>query len=99
VSIWTGAFWLATAERAVKTFAQTAASLLLLDEVPGLLNVDWAGVGSVAGLAALMSVLLSVGGNAATGDGPSAVGAEVVSPPAVVPPDAEARRANGAPIS
>lgn len=52
-------FWLDTAERAVKTFAQTAIATLSAGST-GLLNVDWPALLSVAGLAALLSVLTSV---------------------------------------
>lgn len=79
-SLWRKNFWVATAERAIKTFAQTAAALLVGDNVLGLVGVSWVDVGSVAGLAALVSVLTSVGSNAATGDGPSATHSEVVPP-------------------
>lgn len=62
----------ATAERAVKTFAQAAVAILV-GNGSGLLDADWAGVASVAGMAALISVLTSIAG---PGDGPSAIGAE-----------------------
>lgn len=68
-------FWKATAERAVKTAAQSAAALLVGDGI-GLLTVDWAAVGSIAGLAAVVSVLTSVGSGAVTDGSPSAVSAE-----------------------
>ncbi|MFS8477474.1 MAG: holin [Micromonosporaceae bacterium] len=54
-----GSFWAQTAERAVKTFAQAAIALLTGDGL-GLLTVDWKHVASVAGLAAVVSVLTSV---------------------------------------
>lgn len=57
--MFTKTFWKATAERAVKTFAQTAAALLTGGGL-GILNVDWGMVGSVAGLAAIASVLTSI---------------------------------------
>ena len=53
------AFWMSTVERAVKTLAQTAAALITADAT-GLLNVDWPQTGSVAGLAALLSILTSI---------------------------------------
>lgn len=83
MSIWTRAFWAATGERAIKTFAQTAVAVLVVGNVTGVLEADWAGVGSSALLAALISVLTSVGSNAATQDGPSLTHDEqVVSSPA-----------------
>ena len=71
------AFWKATAERGVKTFAQTLAALLVADGTD-LLNSAWVARLSVAGMAALVSVLTSVGSDAATGGGPSLTNAEVV---------------------
>ena len=56
----TGSFWAQTIERSVKTFAQ-AAIALLTGEGLGLLDVNWYNVVSVAGLAAVVSVLTSVG--------------------------------------
>lgn len=77
--MWTRNFWKATAERGIKTLAQAAAALLVGDGL-GLLSVDWVSVGSVAGLAALISILTSVG-TGAIGDGsPSAVAAETLQP-------------------
>lgn len=52
-------FWTDAFDRAVSTFAQAAIGALTAG-VTGLIEVDWAGVGSVAGLAALVSVLTSV---------------------------------------
>lgn len=63
-------FWKAAAERAVKTFAQSAAALLTANAV-GLLDADWTGIASVSGLAALVSVLTSVGSAGLNGSGPS----------------------------
>lgn len=74
-----GEFWLATAERAVKTLAQTAVSLLAVGAT-GVLDVDWVAVVSASLLAALISVLTSIASDAATGGGPSLTSAEVVRP-------------------
>ncbi|HHX46440.1 MAG TPA: holin [Brevibacterium sp.] len=49
-----------SAERAVKTAAQTSVALLTADGVLGLLDVDWGQGASVVGLAALVSLLTSV---------------------------------------
>lgn len=46
------------AERAIATFAQTAIASLTVSA--GLQDVNWFAVGSVAGLAALLSVLKSI---------------------------------------
>jgi len=64
--MFTRAFLYALLERAVKTFAQTAAAMLVAAD-SGLLDADWITVVSVAGMAAVVSVLTSVGSGAATG--------------------------------
>lgn len=71
-------FWKAAAERSLKTFAQAAAALLVGNGT-GLLDTDWRSVLSVAGIAAVVSVLTSIGSDALTGEGPSLTNAEVVS--------------------
>ena len=52
-------FWKSLLERAVKTFCQAALALLVGDGLT-LLSVDWPTVASVAGLAAVVSVLTSI---------------------------------------
>jgi hypothetical protein len=69
-------FWKATAERAVKTFAQTALSFIVIGTT-GLLDLDWAVAGSVAGAAALASVLTSLVSTSVSGPGPSLAGEEL----------------------
>lgn len=78
MSIWTRTFWRAAAERAVKTLCQTAAALIVADGT-GLLDTDWLTVTSVAGMAAVVSLLTSVGSDALTGDGPSLIDAEALT--------------------
>ena len=68
--MFTKAFALATLERAIKTFCQAAVAVLTAGAT-GLLDVDWIGIGSVAGLAAVVSVLTSVGSAGFNGTGPS----------------------------
>lgn len=76
-------FWTATAERAVKTFAQSLAALLVADGT-GILNTAWQDNLSVSGMAAVLSLLTSVGSSAATSQpGPSLTSAEVLSRPVV----------------
>ncbi|MFJ1459749.1 holin [Nocardia sp. N2S4-5] len=52
------AFWKATAERAVKTFAQALLALITIGAT--LTEIDWAAALSVSATAALVSVLSSV---------------------------------------
>ena len=76
-SLYTRGFWVAAAERAIKAGAQTLASLLVVDGT-GLLDSQWVPRLSAAGMAALLSVLMSVASDATTGDGPSLTRAEVL---------------------
>lgn len=78
-SLTSRAFWSAAVERTVRTGAQSAAAALIAAGT-GLVDSDWIGVGSVAGMAAILSLLMSIGGNAATGHGPAIVGPEQVPP-------------------
>lgn len=57
--MFTAAFWKATAERAIKTFAQGLLAAIGTGAT-GLLDVAWASALSFAGLAALISVLTSL---------------------------------------
>lgn len=70
-------FWKATAERAVKTFAQAAVSFFVVGTT-GLFDVEWVSVLSVSGAAALVSLLTSIASAGVNGSGPSLVHAEQV---------------------
>lgn len=74
--MWNKHFWGAVVERAIKTFAQAAVAILAANAT-GLLDVDWVQLASVSGLAALVSVLTSIGSGAIGGDGPSLAGEHV----------------------
>lgn len=78
MSIWTGKFWKATTERAIATAAQGALATLGTD-LFGILNVDAVSVASIAGGAALVSVLKSLAVTAATGS-PSLGGEKLDKP-------------------
>lgn len=67
----TKTFWVDTAERAVKTFAQSAVATILASDVLGVLQIDVLQTLSIAGLATLLSVLTSIG-SAGSGDSKSA---------------------------
>lgn len=58
--MWNIAFWKATAERAIRTFAQALAAVLVAGAT-NLLDVDWAAALGTAGLAAVLAVLTAVG--------------------------------------
>lgn len=68
-------FWASTAERAVRTAAQTAIALIGTDQV-GILNLDWAQIASVVATATILSVLTSIAGDTATKNGPAFVQSE-----------------------
>jgi hypothetical protein len=53
-------YWLDVADRATRTAAQTAAGMLGAQAL-GVLEVDWQGIASVSAVAALASVLSSIG--------------------------------------
>ena len=76
--MWTKTFALAVLERAVKTFAQSAAALLVAAGT-GLLDADWVQIASVSGMAAVVSVLTSVGTGAVTDGSPSVGSVETVA--------------------
>ena len=82
------AFLIATAERAIRTFAATLASLLTASGT-GIFGVGWSQNLSVAAMSAFITVLLAIGGGTlGKGDGPSFVGTEQLAPrpaTAVVP--------------
>ena len=51
-------FWRDTAERAVKTAAQSAVGLFVADQT--VMSLDWSQAGAVVGTAAVVSVLTSI---------------------------------------
>ena len=58
--IWTAAFWRGAGERAIKTVCQTLIAVIGVGAV-GILDVDWSGAVSTAALAAVLSLLTSIG--------------------------------------
>ena len=65
-----GKWAIAALTRAVKTFAQTAVSLIGTGAV-GFTDLDWVQIASVAGVAAVVSLLTSVAGLPEVADGKS----------------------------
>ena len=57
--MFTSQFWKLTAERAVKVFAETLAGVLVVSGA-GLFSADWKAALSTAGMATVVSVLLSL---------------------------------------
>lgn len=55
----TSTFWLATLERAIKTFAQAIVAVLLVASTTPV-DIDWVELAYTGGLAALISVLTSI---------------------------------------
>ena len=70
-AIFTGPFWQATGERAIRTFAQAAVAFVGADAI-GIIQVDLVQGASVSGLAAALSILTSIAaGSASPVSGPS----------------------------
>lgn len=65
----TAGFWKATAERALRTFAQSLAAVLVAGATT-LLDVDWKAALATAGMATLLAVLTAVGAANAGARGP-----------------------------
>lgn len=76
--MFTAAFWAAVFERAVKTFAQSLVAAIGTDAT-GLLDVNWQAALSIAGLAAVLSVLTSIASAGTGRKGPS-LGSETIRP-------------------
>ena len=71
-------YLLAMLERAIKTAAQTFLALVGTNAV-GLTDVDWLAVASAVGLAAVLSVVTSLGSITLTSsNGPAAFGPESI---------------------
>jgi len=85
--MFTKKFLLALLERAVKTWAQAAAGVLLASEVVGVMQTNWLGVLSAATMAAITSILLNIGVGAVTDGGPSFGNVEELAPEWNQPPE------------
>ncbi len=96
-SLFSRKFWIATLERAIRSFAASLASLLTASGT-GLLETSWGEKFSVAGMAAFVSILLAIGGGTfGKGDGPSFIGEEKLTPGEKAAPAAPAPAAAAAP--
>ncbi|WP_406306245.1 holin [Streptomyces sp. NBC_00885] len=67
--MFTADFWKATAERAVRTFAQSLIAVLTAGAT-NLFDVDWQAALATAGLATLLAVLTAIGAAKAGRPGP-----------------------------
>lgn len=65
----TRAFWKATLERMIRTFAQAVLALLGGDGL-GLIDVDWGQAFSIGGLAAVAALLTAIVASGGTTTGP-----------------------------
>lgn len=78
MTIFTRAFWKASGERAIKTFAQTFGGFLV---VGAFSETDWATGWQSAAVAALLSIATSVGSDHIGNPGPSLAGEVVIPDP------------------
>jgi Putative lactococcus lactis phage r1t holin len=86
-SLFSRKFWIATAERAIRSFAASLASLLTAAGT-GILDTSWSEKFSVAGMTTLVTVLLAIGGGTfGKGDGPSFTGGEKLANGHVTAPE------------
>jgi hypothetical protein len=74
-----GEFWSATAERAIKTFAQTVLAVIGIAGVTPA-DVDWKQVALAGAFGALASALTSIASASAGNPGPSLASEELVPP-------------------
>lgn len=80
-SIWTGDFWKATTERAVKSAAQGVLwTWVVGDKVASLMTFDLQAAAYGAGGMAVFSILTSIVSAPTAGNGPSFGGVEQVRP-------------------
>jgi hypothetical protein len=82
MTLTSGAFWKATGERAVRTFAQGTLGAVSADGL-GLLDVDWGAAFGIGGLAAALAVLTAIATSGGT-DGPGIT--ETVTRPGITTP-------------
>lgn len=67
--MFTRAFWKATGERMIRTFAQGTLGVVSADGL-GIVDVDWGQATSVGGLAAVLALLTAVATSGAGQPGP-----------------------------
>ena len=77
--MWSKAFWIATAERAIKTTAQFLVALIGTNAAD-ITSLDWQYLLGVSATAGVLSVLTSVGSSAFGNPGPSLADETLTSP-------------------
>lgn len=74
MNIFTRAFILAATERAAKTAAQVVVATYFASQVGSVIDIGWAGIGSLAAYGFVASLLTSIASAPVSADGPSLVG-------------------------
>jgi hypothetical protein len=77
MATWDKTFWKATAERAIATAAQAVGGVVVIDAMADF-SIDWVRAATFVGVTAFLSVVKSVGVNAATNNGPGVGNAETL---------------------
>lgn len=77
--MFTRGFWKATAERSIKTFAQTLVLLWTADAGFNVLSVEWETAAGLGAGAALLSVLTSLASAGVGNSGPSLANEVIVT--------------------
>ena len=67
----TVAFWRAAAERSARTICQTAISIVGVDAVTSVVDIDWPYIAGVSATAGILSLLTSVAASNVGDPGPS----------------------------
>ena len=94
----TARFWVAAIERAIKTWAQSVAALLVGDGT-NVITVDWMQILAVSGTAAVVSLLTSVASAGIGPHGPSLADESIIEPLRITTgPDAHTASNAGDPI-
>ena len=94
--LWTGRFWLAALERALKTYAQALVAMIGANAV-AITDLDWPQLLSVSGTAALVSLLTSVASVGIGNPGPS-LADETTDVPVLTGPDRATAAHAGEPV-
>lgn len=87
--MWSAAFWKATVERVIRSAAAAMAGVWLVgDQITDEVQTAWHLTLTVGWTTALVTLLLCLAGQAATGNGPALFAPEETTPPAAPAPPA-----------